>query len=121
MSDRHDPGNYEAGTMEWLAACVLEDRKQETRQKRGGAVPWYFLMPTHPAVRVLLAEHKKRLGLPADVAMSDMERTVWELQMLSDDAVNTLAAYYGRRKQFAAQVRRVMDGDVDFEKLMEEN
>lgn len=120
MASKQDPGGYTPGSLEWLAACVLEDRRQEARHKPGAAVPWYFFFPTHPAVRTLLAEHHQRLGLPAGVAMSDMERTVWELRMLSDEAVDTLMAHYGRRKAYGAKVRRVAEGDVDFEKLLEE-
>ena len=120
MASKQDPGSYTPGSLEWLAACVLEDRRQEARNKPGAAVPWYFMYPTHPAVRVLLEDYKRRLGLPASVAMSDMERTLFELQMLSEEAQYALMRYYGARKKYAGDLRRAINGDIDFCQLLAE-
>ncbi|MBQ7859122.1 MAG: hypothetical protein IJ347_03180 [Faecalibacterium sp.] len=114
------PEAFTAGSMEWLAACILEDRALEKRQRPGAPMPWYFFFPQHPAVKVMLDAYKRRLGLAPGIALSDMERTVWELQMLSEDAVNALARYYAARKEYAGVVRRTIAGEIDFYQLLAE-
>lgn len=103
---RYDPAEYRPGSMEWLAACILEERAWNCRAGAGRGVPWYMLNLKHPALSELMtqykAEHKLRAGMP----LGDMERTMWELGLLNAKTVRQLKARYAKRKSFAA---RMMD------------
>lgn len=113
------PEDYEPGSREWLAACILHDVHLTRATRYGQPVPYYMLMPTHPALAVLLAEYKKARKIPSGISLGDMDRTLFELSMLSDEAIDALAENYRERESYGTQVRRAIRGEVDFAEILE--
>lgn len=56
----------------------------------------------HPAVRALYEKWKTARGLRREDAPGDIERTLFELELLSEDARQEIAAYLDRLDQFRA-------------------
>lgn len=103
LKPRYDPADYKAGSMEWLAACVLEERGREQAKNRR-QTPYYLLCINHPVLQELMRRRKGEYKLPAGVALGDMDRTLWELGLLAAPVVQELMEYYIRRKRFAERM-----------------
>lgn len=101
MADKEKP---RPGSLDWLADCILADRARAAEKSDGRRPPWYMLNVNHPAVLAMLDQYRQAHGLRH--ALSDRERTVWEIKMLHPKARAALMAYYTRQEAIRAEVRR---------------
>lgn len=80
--------------IERLVPLVLEDRRQPVPDERSGLIPWYFINVNHPAISPIYGAWMAKQG--HRTAPSDMERTRFELSLLSNGALKYMEERYKR-------------------------
>ena len=83
--------------IERLVPLVLEDRRQPVPNDRSGLIPWYFINVNHPAINPIYGAWMAKQGHHR--APSDVERTRFELSLLSNGALKYMEERYRKEKR----------------------
>lgn len=77
--------------LEKLAAVIVEERRAAAAKNK--KLPYYMLNISHPAMLRLYSAWRIQAAAQG-VAAGDIERTAWELSLLSDEALAAIAKLY---------------------------
>lgn len=84
-------------TRKELAAAILQERSElqaKSLEQQRKPLPYYLLNLSHPAIHLLYQHWRLEKKGQARFPPSDLERTEFELEMLSDIALKALEQHF---------------------------
>lgn len=84
-------------TLDDLARAIVAERTQAARKRR--KAPYYILNLTHPALKELYEKYKAARGIPRHFPPGDIERTRFELSLLSAQTLEAIRAHCALQNQ----------------------
>lgn len=84
-------------TLDDLARAIVSERTQAARKRR--KTPYYIINLTHPALKELYEKYKAARGIPHQFPPGDIERTRFELSLLSDETIAAIRAHCEPQEQ----------------------
>ncbi|WP_102050197.1 hypothetical protein [Pygmaiobacter massiliensis] len=89
-------------TRKELAAAILQERSEmfaKSARRERNPLPYYLLNLSHPAMHLLYQNWRLEKKGQARFPPSDLERTEFELEMLSASALKTLEQHFNQKAQ----------------------